>query len=155
MINNENDKKSEILVSALQERYQSMHIIRERVQNIGIWILGVLGGVGGWVLQSDKCLGFFNKILYLLALFAVFHVIRFHYLEDLNRGFKGQQKVASKIEKILNLYKPKFFSDDNDSVYPELWEKAGTKEGEGNFFKTTYLLIYIGFVFVSLSILFS
>lgn len=155
MTNTENDKKIEILISALEERYKSIHNIRERVQNTGIWILGILGGIGGWLIQSGIYLGFLNKIFYLLALFATYHIIRFHYLEDLNRGFKGQQRVASKIEKALNLFTPKFFSDEDNSIYPNSWEKAGTEDGDGKFFETTYLLINLGFIFISIAILFN
>lgn len=155
MKNIDDNNKIEILISALNERYQSMHNIRDRVQNTGIWILGILSSISGWLIQSSVYLTCFNKIIYLIALFATYHVIRFHYLEDLNKGFKGQQKVAAKIEKNLNLFDHKFFSDEDESLYPESWEKAGMENGDGKFFETTYLLINLGFIFLSISILFN
>jgi len=147
------DKKIDILISALNERYQSMHNIRDRVQNTGIWILGILGSIGGWLIQSDIHILFVNKIIYLLTLFVIYHAIIFHYLEDLNKGFKGQQKMAVKIEKILCFFNKNFFSKEDGSLYPESWENAGTEKGEGKFFETTYLLINIGFILISIAIL--
>lgn len=155
MKNIDDNNKIEILISALNERYQSIHNIRDRVQNTGIWILGILSSISGWLIQSNVYLTCFNKIIYLLALFATYHVIKFHYLEDLNKGFKGQQKVAAKIEKTLNLFTDKFFSEDEESLYPESWQKAGTENGDGRFFETTYLLINLGFIFLSIAILFN
>ncbi|MCC6520855.1 hypothetical protein IT403_02655 [Candidatus Nomurabacteria bacterium] len=147
------DKKIDILISALEERYQAMHNIRDRVQNTGIWILGILGSIGGWIIQSDISFSCIEKKFYILTLFITFIVIRFEYLKDLNKGFKGQQRTTAKIEKSLGFFTPKFFSDEGDSMYPKSWEHAGTEKGDGAFFRTTYLLIYIGFLFVTLAIL--
>ncbi len=36
----ESKSKIDILLKALDERYKSIHIIRERVQTVSIWILG-------------------------------------------------------------------------------------------------------------------
>ncbi len=70
-------------------------------------------------------------------------------------GFKGQQRTAAKLEKVLGFYEAGFFEEGEKSLYPESWEKAGTEEGDGKFFKTTFLLIDIGFIFLILSIILS
>jgi len=154
MNNIDDNNKIEILISNLEERYKSIHTIRDRVQNIGLWILGILGSAGGWIIQSDVNLHFWDKIIYLLALFITYHIVRYHYLEDLNKGFKNQQKTAVRIEKSLQLFTPNFFSTE-ESILPESWEKSGTEKGDGKFFETTYMLINLGFVFLSIAILFS
>ena len=149
---NKQDKKIEILLSALQERYNAQHTIRNRVQNTGVWVVGILGAVGGWVLKEQPCFGLAQTLLAIAFFSTAFYIIRFVYLDDLNKGFRGQQRSASKIEKALGLYKKDEFIQD-ETLYPESWEKAGTDKGEGKFFKTTFYLIYLGFGFVILSLL--
>lgn len=135
MINNiDNNKKIDILILALEERYRSMHKIRERVQSMGFWILGILGGIGGWLIQSNTSLYCIEKEIYIIALLITFIVIRFQYLKDLNKGFKGQQKITVKIEKSLGFFTPNFFPEEQDSMYPKSWNQAGTNGGSGNFF---------------------
>lgn len=147
------DKKVEILISALDERYKSIHIIRDRVQSTGIWILGILGSASAWIIQSGIVLSCLEKNLFLIGIIVIFIAIRFLYLEDLNKGFKSQLRTAAKLEKSLGFYESKFFNNEDDSMYPKSWEKAGTEKGDGKFFETTYNLIYIGFVFLFITIL--
>lgn len=132
------DNKVGILLSALEERYTSIHTIRERVQSIGIWSLGILLGAGGWLTESGTILSGFEKFLYLVAVLIAFIVLRFYYLKDLHRGFKNQQRIAARLEKALGLFTPKLFDDLEASVYPKEWENAGTDGGKGNFFHTNY-----------------
>jgi len=53
------DKKTEVLLMALGERYKSIHIIRDRVQSLGIWALGILLAASAFHIQSGIV---FNKI---------------------------------------------------------------------------------------------
>jgi hypothetical protein len=147
------EKKADILIAALEERYRSLHAIRERVQSVGIWYLGIMLGVAGWLLQSDILLSCLQKRVYILAIIISFIAIRFFYLENLCSGFKSQQRTAVKIEKALGFFVPGFFDGSDKSLYPESWEKAGAEDGEGKFFKTSYLLIYIGTGFLIATIL--
>ena len=151
----DSDKKADILISALDERYQSIHKIRERVQSTGVWFLGIMLAVSGWLLQSGVVLSCSQKVFYILAVLIAFIAVRFTYLGDLCIGFKGQQRIAAKLEKALGFFTPGFFNDSEESMYPEKWEKAGTADGDGKFFRTTYTLIYIGTAFLILAILFS
>lgn len=144
----EKNKKVDILLMALKERYDSIHKIRDRVQAIGIWTLGILVGIGGWLIQSDVILTIFQKIISIGAVMASYCAIQYYYFKDLNKGFKGQQRAAVKIEKALGFFTPKFFNDEDKSFYDQKWEMAGTDEGEGNFFSTSDLLILIGVCFV-------
>lgn len=146
--NTSSDKKIDILLSAVEERYQSLRAIRERVQNTGVWALGIMIGIGGWLLQSDIVLSFSQKIIYILLIIIASAVLRFSYLRDLNIGFKKQQQAAAKLEKALGFFTPGFFDGSDKAIYEESWAKAGTDKGKGRFFKTTFILMYIGVTFL-------
>jgi hypothetical protein len=148
------EQKVNILMLALDERYASLRVIRERVQSIGIWSLGLLITASGWVIQSDVSFSFTQKVMLLTGLFIAFYALRFRYLEDLERGFKKQQQVAVRLEKALGMYEPNFFDkNEEDPIYPRAWQAAGNKDGNGKFFQSTHLLLYVGFVFLALSII--
>lgn len=147
------NKKIDVLVSALEERYKALHIIRERVQSIGIWALGILLAAGGWLLQSDILLTPFQKLTYILGIAVALAVLRFKYLEDLEIGFKSQRGVAVRLEKTLGFFTPGVFDGQDTSVYPPDWENVGNGKGGGRFFQTTYLLLYISAAFLLIIIL--
>lgn len=156
MINKINsDKKIDILLSTLGERYQSIHEIRNRVQNIGVWVLGVMLATGVWFFQSTTPLNLHIKEVFILATIVVFLIIRFMYLKNLNVGFCGQQQAAARIEKALGLFTVGVFDESKEAIHDGSWEKAGTEKGEGKFFVTTYILLYVGVTFLILSIMFS
>lgn len=150
-----NSEKITLLTFTLKERYESIHKIRERVQSMGIYILGILGGVGSWLIQSDTSLSFFQKEVYVIALLLAFIVLRFYYFEDLERGFKGQLITAARIEKMLGYFTPNFINGLEETVHDPKWAKAGTNGGSGAFFKTTYKLLYIGFSFILVTVIFN
>jgi len=149
------NKKADVLISALAERYESIHKIRERVQGVGIWTLGLLLGAGGWLLQSEIVLTGLQKILAIVGIIAAFVVLRFIYLEDLRKGFKGQQRAAVRLERALGLFAPGVFDNSDEPIYPKSWEKAGTEKSDGKFFDSTYALLYVGVAFLIITILFS
>jgi len=151
-INSEN--KVSILLSGLEERYKSIHIIRDRVQNIGIWFLGIMFGVGGWIIQSNINLCCLQKGLYLFGVITFFIMVRFVYLEDLQKGFKGQQKIAAKIEQSLGFFDPKYFNENESSLYPKEWLNSGKENCDGKFIGTTVTLLYTGVIFLIITILF-
>jgi nitrogen fixation-related uncharacterized protein len=145
--------KKEILVAALQERYEAMRVIRERVQSIGLWSLGIMLAAAGWLMQSETFIAPKQKLLYIIALGVAFWALRFKYLDDLEKGFSKQQRVAVRIEKALGLYTPGEFDEEEKPIYPQEWEKAGSEGGNGKFFASTYLLLYIGVAILALAIL--
>ena len=146
------NKKTDVLIAALEERYSSIHKIRDRVQSTGVWALGLLLGASGWLIQSEVYLTSTQKSLGILGVLAAFVALRFFYLEDLQKGFKAQQQTAAKLEKALGFFTPGFFDGSDKTLYPESWEHSGTDKGSGKFFDTTYMLLYIGFVFLILVI---
>jgi hypothetical protein len=149
------EQKISILLAALAERYNAQHIIRERVQNIGVWALGLLLGAGGWLIQSGVELSPLKKLIFIIGILIAFIALRFKYISDLQIGFKSQQVRAARIEKTLGLFTPGIFDSETDSIYPTKWEQAGAGKGSGKFFDTTYLLLYIGVIFFVITILLS
>lgn len=146
------EKKIDVLVSALEERYKSLHTIRERVQNICVLALGVLLSAGGWLIQSDVQLTTQQKGLFLIGLGVAFLVLRFGYLRDLHRGFRIQQQTAVRLETALGMYTAGMFDDSKESLYPESWKNAGAKNSGGKFEDTTYWLLYVGVMFLAITI---
>lgn len=148
------DKKVDILLLTLKERYESIHKIRERVQAIGVWTLGILLGVSGWMIQNDKPLTNFDKVLFASGIVLAFLLFQRVYLADLQRGFRSQQRAAVQIENMLKLYEKGFFSEEEISAYPERWKEAGTDAGDGKFFNSTKAMLLVGVLFLVLSIFF-
>jgi hypothetical protein len=149
------NKKIDILLSALQERYNAQHVIRKRVQEVGFWVLGILAAASGWVITNTCSISSKNGSLFILFSVLCYIVLKYHYLEDLKKGFSTQQRMTSKIEELLGFHESNFFTEDSLPLYPKSWKNAGTEEGEGKFFKTTYYLLYLGFGILIFSILFS
>lgn len=147
------NQKINILNQALYERYRSVHIIRERVQTVSIWILGILLTAAGWLFQSNICFSLSQKVVAVLLLLTVWIALRLLYFADLEKGFNGQRQVAAKIEGIIGLFDKAFCSDLDDSIYPKSWEWSGKKGSEGRFFGNTYNLLAIGFGIISFIIL--
>jgi len=145
--------KINILQDALKERYHAQHVIRERVQNVSLWTLGILLAAAGWLIQTKTALNAGQKWAFSLVIAAAFIVLRFFYLKDLERGFETQQKVAARIEGILGLYEKEFFDDLGESVYPLKWKDAGSRK-DGRFFKSNYLLLYTGFTILIIAVWF-
>ncbi|HWO07253.1 MAG TPA: hypothetical protein VNM40_01560 [Candidatus Paceibacterota bacterium] len=148
-----NADKKDVLITALEERYEAMRTIRERVQSVGLWALGIMLAAAGWFVQSGTLIAPKQKLLYIIALGVAFWALRLKYLDDLEKGFSKQQRVAVRIEKALGLYAPGVFDEEEKSIYPQEWEKAGSEGGDGKFFAHTYLLLYIGITILVLAIL--
>jgi hypothetical protein len=147
------EQKVSILTSALDERYASMRAIRDRTQSVCVWALGIMLAAGGWLMQSDVTIIPFQKLVYIVGIVVAFAALRFNFLADLYKGFQSQQRAGVRIEKALGMFIPKVFDDEESSIYPESWKSAGAADGEGKFFASTYLLLYIGTAFLLLAVL--
>jgi hypothetical protein len=136
------EDKVKILLAQLQRRYEGIEKIRERVYNISVWTLGIFLGAAGLIVQGDIQLEWPAKaFLAIAATFALIAVL--FYIRDLERGFRNQFRVTVQIEKLLGFSEPGFFGPE-EQLYPSEYEKAGTRQGKGNFFRNTYLLLYLG-----------
>jgi len=147
------DKKIDVLINALDERYKSIHTIRERVQTVSIWILGILIGASGWIFQSNMLFSTNDKFFAVVLLLIIWATLRWFYFNDLQKGFNSQMRVAAKIEDSLGLFDEKIYSDSEDSIYPKSWKKSGQKGCEGKFFDNSHNLLIVGFGILSFVIL--
>lgn len=144
------DNKTTILLAALEERYKAMHIIRGRLQNLGIWVLGVLFTASGWLFQSDVYLQKHEQLTSLVIIIVLVSLLFKTYIKDLEKGFKGQQRIAAKIENELGFYTDGILA--KDSLYPEGWKNAGAENSEGKYFDTNRKLIIVGAILLALAI---
>lgn len=143
------EQKIAILLAALTERYQAMRTIRERVQSVSLWVLGLLAAASGWLIQSQTELSDSRRLIVIIGLGVALLVLRFWYLADLQKGFAGQQRVAANIERTLGLFEPGVLSSMDNPVYPASWSDAGKLVGNGHFFSSSYALIYVGVSFLT------
>ncbi len=146
-------QKIDTLLIALQERYTSVHTIRERVQTVALWILGLLLAASGWLFQSEICFSDKQKITLSIFSLIIWFVLKKFYFSDLEKGFNGQRRILAKIEDSLGFYKKSHFNNLEDSLYPKEWKSSGQKDSEGKFFENTHNLIAIGFGIFIISIL--
>lgn len=151
--NTDSDKNADILISALEERYNSTHKIRERVQNICVWSLGLLVAASGWLVQSKAHFSLSHTLLIAGGVFVAYWALRYRYFKDLETGFKNQMQTTARIEKTLGFYTPGFFTEEKEALYPEKWLNSGTETGNGNYFRRSYELILVGLVLFYVALL--
>jgi hypothetical protein len=148
-----NPEKVSILVSALEARYRALDAIRDRVQSVSIWALGLSLAATGWLVQESLFLADDQTAVFCIGLVADWFVLRLVFFADLRRGFKVQQKVAAGLEDLLGLYAPRRFGPESEAAYPEAWRQAGAKGGRARFFQSAYLMLDVGVVMLMLAIL--
>jgi hypothetical protein len=148
-----NQEKVSILVSALEARYRALDAIRNRVQNVGIWALGLMLAATGWLVQKTVILAGDQTAVFCVGVMAAWIVLRLIFLADLQKGFRVQQKVAAGLEDLLGLYAPRRFGSESEAAYPEPWRQAGAKGGRGRSFQSSHLMLDVGAVMLLLAIL--
>jgi len=147
------EQKVNILIQALDERYKSIHTIRERVQTVSIWALGILLGASGWLFQADIYFSIEQKIYSVALLMLIWVTLRLFYFTDLEKGFNSQRQTTAKIEDAFGLFDEGVYTDLKESIYPSSWKKSGQKGSEGKFFENSYNLLVIGFEILSFIVL--
>jgi len=105
---------------------------------------------GGWLLQSEAELTASERWISVLGLGVAILVLRFWYLADLQKGFVGQQRVAATIEGALGFFTPGALGTQDRTIYPSSWSEAGKRDGKGQFFASTYGLMYVGAAFLTM-----
>jgi ABC-type branched-subunit amino acid transport system permease subunit len=135
----DSDKKINILLSLLNERYNASHKIRERSFRFAVWLLGLAVALV-WVLISGNPLNVLQKIM-LTIFVSILGGITFFFLYSLKKGFDNNRKVIIKIEEALGCYKDGIYSD-SEALYPNEYKQM--EKGSWFFhFNTIYLLIII------------
>lgn len=144
--------KLQILLVTLQERYKSIHTMRNRVQNICTWILGIFLFFSGLLIKFDLGLTLGQKFLFSIFLLIAYYAVKCRYIKDIENGFNSNLRVAARIEKTLKLYESNFYDSLNSSLYPDKWQHAGTEHSEGNYLNNSYWLLRIGTIFLLIAI---
>lgn len=135
------EKKLEILLAQLQERYEALHKMRDRSMQFVLWILGL--GLGmAWLLISEIVLISIQRcVLTLLLLFMGVAVGLFIYAME--NGFKANRQIMIRIEKALKLYEKGYYGI-SESILPA--EFSSQKIRWSGHFQTLYALIFIVFL---------
>lgn len=140
------EKKFDILLAQLQERYDALHKMRDRSMQFALWILGF--GLGmAWLLINDTDLGLTQKITITCFLFTL-GIVTFLFLSAIQQGFKNNHRVVIRIEKAMKLYEKDSYGI-SDSILPK--EFSSDKCGWTGHFNTLYMLIIT--VFIALIVL--
>ena len=98
------DKKIEVALTQLSERYTALHNMRDRSMQFTIWILG-LGLALAWLLLSEIALTTPQTIV-LLIMLIVIPYSSYLFLRGIKTGFKNNLDVARRLERALHLLEP-------------------------------------------------
>lgn len=135
------EKKLDILIAQLKERYTALHNMRDRSLRFALWILGL--GLGmAWLLISQARLSTLQAIELVLLLIAV-GIFSINLIRAIERGFDNNRDVMVKIEKSLKLHEKGAYSP-GDSILPKEFSDSGFKWS--GHFPTLYMLMITVFV---------
>lgn len=136
-----NQQKFQILLSAAEERYKSIHLMRERVHKISVWAVGIFLVMVGWIGKQGADFSVILSTLITVAVLGALVSICL-YIRDIEKGFKNNFWILTKVESLLGLYKSDFFDNSENSLYPKEWSKVENRPGK--FFKYSYLIVFLG-----------
>lgn len=132
------DKKVDVLLNLLNERYAASHRMRERSLNFALWILGF--GIGiAWMLLSQITLTFSQKII-LTTFVIIIGCLTKIFLCAIEVGFDRNRKVMVKIEETLGCYKANIYSEGT-ALFPEAYKTLDKKET--SHFKSLYQWVWV------------
>ena len=114
-MNIQEEKKIDVLLSQLQERYDALHKMRDRSMQFVLWILGL--GLGmAWLLINEASFILAQKILISILLIAI-GATTFYFVWSIGQGFNVTRQVIIKLEKSLKLYDKNYY-DISDPILP-------------------------------------
>lgn len=135
------EKKLEILLAQLQERYQAMHNMRDRSMQFALWILGL--GLGlAWLIINEAALTRLQQWV-ITCLLVLLGVATFWFVYSIARGFETHRQIIVRLETVLKLYEQDFYHA-HESILPNKFSKKKTKWTDH--FKTLYVIIISVFV---------
>lgn len=120
-MNINDDKKVDILLSLLNERYDASHRMRERSLNFAIWILG-FGIAVAWMLLCDINLAISQKIVLTIFIVIVGYLTR-KFLLRIETGFNANKEVMVTLEEALECYEQNKYMEEK-SLYPEKYKNS-------------------------------
>jgi len=135
------DKKLDVLLAQMKERYESLHKMRDRSMQFVLWILGLSLGMA-WLLISETILMLTQKI-FVTILISVLGIVTFLFVYAIGRGFKKNRKIVISIEKTLKLYEKDSYGICG-TILPERF--SCIKSGWAGHFNILYGIITIVFL---------
>jgi len=134
------DKKLEIILMQLEERYNALHKMRDRSTSFTLWILGF--GLGlAWLLTKEGELSWLESIFLILFLVLITYV-SVNFLAAIHRGFNKNRDIVIQIETSLGLY-----NKNNYTCSPILPDEYANRRAHwANHFTTLYLLVIATFI---------
>lgn len=137
-MNINDDKKVDILLSLLNERYNASHRMRERSLNFAIWILG-FGIAVAWMLLGDINLSISQKVVLTIFIVIIGYLTR-KFLLYIEAGFNTNKEVMVTLEETLECYEQNKYVEGK-SLYPEKYRDSEcTKTSH---FKSLYEWIWV------------
>jgi hypothetical protein len=140
------EKKLDVLLAQLQERYDALHKMRDRSMQFVLWILGL--GLGlAWVLINERALTC-NQQKVITGLLILLGFATFLFLYGIEQGFRTNHQIVINIETSLKLYEKDFYGV-HESILPIRFSKEERKWTDH--FKTLYVIVIT--VFIALIVL--
>lgn len=140
------DKRVEILLALLKERYEASHKMRERSYQFSAWILG-FGIALIWLILSrpEICL---NQRVVLTFVVVATGLLAFQFLRSIDKGFASNKAVMIRIERILGCYDQNLYVE-GESLYPKQYE-TNRKNSFSHFLSLYALLAAVGLAVIAL-----
>jgi len=140
------EKRIDVLLAQLRERYDALHKMRDRSMQFVLWILGL--GLGmAWLLINEAGLSSVQRLFLTILLIVIGFAVWF-FVHSIARGFKANRQIMIKIEKVLKLYEKDYYGM-TESILPT--EFSRQRIGWTGHFSTLYMLIIV--VFITLIVL--
>jgi len=130
------EKKVDVLLALLKERYEASHKMRERSYSFLVWILG-FGFALIWLIVSREPLCFYQRLV-LTILVVVMFLLAIIFLRSIDTGFMRNKDIMIRLEKTLGCYEKGLYTEQH-SLYPD--EYQNQKKTKVSFFVSLYILL--------------
>ena len=120
-MNIDDNKKVDILLSLLTERYDASHRMRERSLDFAIWILG-FGIAVAWMLLRNINLPISQKVVLTIFIVIIGYLTR-RFLLCIEAGFNTNKEVMITLEEALKCYEQNKYIEGK-SLYPEKYRNS-------------------------------
>ena len=101
------EKKVDVVLAQLAERYSALHCMRDRSMQFTLWILGF--GLGmAWMILSEVSFSSCQATLGILFL-LVMGAASLFFLRGIHVGFNNNMAIATRLESALGLFQSGFY----------------------------------------------
>jgi hypothetical protein len=138
MIKLNDDQKLQVLMIALQERYNASHEIRGRSIQFALWISGMAIGLS-WLLIYQSSLELFQQIALTLLIGTLF-LGTIYFIAGLRKGFSNNRKAMVRCERALLMHDSGVYLAD-EPLLPKEYSKTERKWSDH--FRTIYVWLII------------